>query len=122
MNTVQTVRVPLLELHRRLLEAQRIQAERFGGRMSSSELLQAAADDLRFSWLKELSELIAGLDQARADGDAEASDALVARARELLAPPDPGTAFGARYLRALQDHPDVVLAHRDVTAALPQRG
>jgi len=33
----------------------RIQAERFGGRMSSSELLQAAADDLRFSWLKELS-------------------------------------------------------------------
>jgi hypothetical protein len=112
------VRSALLELHRRLLAAQRLEAERLGGRMSAGELLQAAADDLRFSWLKELSELIAGLDQARADDAAAASAALVARARSLLAPPDPETAFGARYLRALQEHPDVVLAHRDVTAAL----
>jgi hypothetical protein len=112
------VRSALLELHRRLLEAQRVQTERFGGRMSSAELLQAAADDLRFSWLKELSELIATLDQARADEDVAAQEAAIARARELLAPPDPDTPFGARYLRALQDHPEVVLAHRDVTAAL----
>ena len=114
----ESVRSALLELHRRLLEAQRLQAERFGGRMSASELLQAAADDLRFAWLKDLSELIAALDQARAESDEAASEAAIARARELLAPPDPETAFGARYLRALQDHPDVVLAHRDVTAAL----
>jgi hypothetical protein len=108
----------LLELHRRLLEAQRQQAERVGGRMTATEVLQAAADDLRFSWLKELSELIAALDQARADEDGAAQAAALDRARELLAPPDPDTPFGARYLRALQDHPDVVLAHRDVTAAL----
>ena len=111
-------RPALLELHRRLLQAQRVEAERFGGRLTSTELLQAAADDLRFSWLKELSELIAALDQARADGDDAGQDAAIARARQLLVPPDPDTAFGARYLRALQDHPDVVLAHRDVTAAL----
>jgi hypothetical protein len=115
---VASLRQALLELHRRLLDAQRIQAERFGGRMTASETLQAAADDLRFSWLKELSELIAALDQARAEDDDAASEAAIARARELLDPPDGGTAFGARYLRALQDHPDVVLAHRDVTAAL----
>ena len=118
MADIVSLRESLLELHRRLLEAQRVQAERFGGRMSSSEVLQAAAEDLRFSWLQELSALIAALDQARADADTDASDAAVVRARELLAPPDPGTAFGARYLRALQDHPEVVLAHRDVTAAL----
>jgi len=112
------VRLSLLELHRRLLEAQRVQAERFGGRMSAGEFLQAAADDLRFSWLKELSELIAALDQARADGDADARQPLIATARALLVPPDPETAFGARYLQALQDHPDVVLAHRDAVAAL----
>jgi hypothetical protein len=112
------VRPALLELHRRLLEAQRVQTERFGGRMTSAELLQAAADDLRFSWLKELSELIAALDQARADEDEAAQRAALERAKALLAPPDPGTPFGARYLRALQDHPEVVLAHRDVTAAL----
>lgn len=118
MTDVASVRLALLELHRRLLETQRIQTERFSGRMTSTELLQAAADDLRFSWLKQLSELIAELDQARADEDDAAVEAAVARARSLLAPPDPDTPFGARYLRTLQDSPEVVLAHRDVSAAL----
>lgn len=118
MTDVPALRSALLELHRRLLHAQRVQAERFAGRMTAAETLQAAADDLRFSWLKALSELIAELDRARTDEDPAAVDAAVARARELLAPPDDTTAFGRRYLRALQDHPEVVLAHRDVTAAL----
>jgi hypothetical protein len=118
MADVASVRRALLELHRRLLEAQRLQAERFGGRMSASELLQATTDDLLFAWLKELSELIAALDHARAQGDDAATEAGIGRARELLAPPDPNTAFGARYLRALQDYPDVVMAHRDVRVAL----
>jgi hypothetical protein len=115
---VDALRTALLELHRELLAAQQIQAERFGGRMSASEVLQAATEDLRFSWLQELSEVVAALDQAVADDDAEAVAAQTERVRALLAPPDPGTAFGARYLRALQDEPGVVLAHRDVTAAL----
>ncbi len=42
----------------------------------------------------------------------------MAYARALLAPPDPDSSFGARYLRVLQEHPAAVLAHRDVTAAL----
>src|SRR3954454_22338710 len=117
MGDTGAARRALIELHRVLLNAQRIQAERFGGRMSSSELLQAAADDLRFSWLKELSSAIAALDQAHADEDPAGVEAAAARARALLNPPDGDTAFGARYLRALQDDPDVVFAHRDVTAA-----
>ncbi len=111
-------RPALLELHRRLLDAQRRQTERVSGRMSAGELLQAAAEDLRFDWLKELSALISALDHARAEGDEAAVEALLGRARALLAPPDPESPFGKRYLQALQDHPDVVLAHRDVTAAL----
>jgi hypothetical protein len=121
MDDLEPLREALLELHRRLLATQRIQAERLGGRMTSAEVLQAAADDLRFSWLKELSELIAALDEAEAEEDVEAAEALVGEARRLLAPPDAGTPFGARYLRALQDDPAVVIAHRGVTAALPPR-
>lgn len=108
----------LLELHRQLLQAQRIQAERFGRRLSAGELLQAAAEDLRFRWLSQLSELIAQLDQARADADADATQAALTRARGLLAAPDPETSFGARYLQMLQEFPEVVFAHRDATAAL----
>jgi hypothetical protein len=111
------LRAALMELHRELLQAQRIQAERLGGRMSAAETLQAAADDLRFDWLRTLSQLIADLDEAIAE-DPGRVEAVVARVRESLAPPDPATAFGARYLRALQDHPEVVMAHRGVTVAL----
>ena len=118
------LRSSLLALHRELLQAQRIQVERFGGRMSSSELLQAAAEDFRFGWLRTISELITAMDEAAAereeDPDAaeELERAAVDEAKRLFAPPDEATAFGARYLKALQDHPEVVLAHRDVIAAL----
>ena len=109
------LRSALHELHRELLEAQRIEAERFGGRMSAGEVLQASVDDMRFDWLRTLSELLAELDAA--DEPAE-EQAVVERLRALLDPPDPDNPFGRRYLRALQDHPGVVLAHRDATAAL----
>jgi hypothetical protein len=113
-----TLRTALLDLHRELLEAQRIQTERLGGRMSAGEVLQAATEDLRFDWLRTLSGLTAELDAAAADQDAGRAAQVVAELRALLTPPDPDTAFGARYLRALQDHPGVVLAQRDVSAAL----
>ena len=119
MTDVPALRTALLTLHSELLAAQRIEAERFGGRMSSADVLQAAADDLRFDWLRILSQLIAELDEASQDAeDPDRVDAVIARARALFAPPDATTAFGARYLRALGDNPGVVLAHRDVVAAL----
>jgi hypothetical protein len=124
MVDVRSLRRSLLKLHRELLQAQRIEAERFGGRMSASETLQAAADDLRFSWIRALSVLISELDEAIGTDDSErqaAVDRVVRQARDLFVPPDPDTSFGARYLRALQDHPGVVLAHRDVMAALEGR-
>jgi hypothetical protein len=118
---MRSLRAGLLELHRELLQAQRVEAERFGGRMSASETLQAAVDDLRFSWIRTVSALISELDEAIGADNSEsraAGDRVAGQARALFVPPDPDTAFGARYLRALQEHPGVVLAHRDVVAAL----
>jgi len=112
------LRRSLLELHRLLLDYQRRQVERISGRMSAAELLQAATDDLRFSWITELFGPIAALDQAHHDEDPAAAEQATERIRALLAPPDPESAFGRRYLQVLQDEPDVVLVHRDVTAAL----
>jgi hypothetical protein len=114
----QALRRALLNLHRELLEAQRIKMERAGGRMSGTELLQAAADSLHFDWLRTLSQAIGELDEALAEEEHDRAEAIIARLRELLAPPDESTAFGRRYLQALQDHPAVVFAHRDAVAAL----
>lgn len=118
MTSSTILRTNLLTLHRELLEAQKIAAERFDGRMSAGAVLQAAADDLRFDWLRTVSQLIAELDDALAEGDTARVDAVARRAEELFVAPDAATTFGARYLQALQDHPAVVFAHRDVVAAL----
>lgn len=114
----ESLRRALLTLHGELLEEQRRSAERFDGRMSAGEVLQAATVDLRFSWLGTLCALMAELDAARGDEDDAQYAATTDRLRALLVAPDPATSFGMRYLRALQDHPAVVFAHRDVVAAL----
>jgi hypothetical protein len=112
------LRRALLELHKELLAEQRIKMERVGGRMSASEFLQAAADSLHFDWIRTISELMTQLDTAVADEDPEQAKRIVERLRELILAPDEGTGFGRRYLQALQDHPAIVFAHRDVVAAL----
>jgi hypothetical protein len=114
----QSLRGALLALHATLLQAQRVETERFDGRMSASQTLQAAADDLRFDWLKQLSGLITRLDEARATGEDDQLAGAVDEVAALLDPPNPDSAFGIRYLRALQEEPEAVMTHRDVTAAL----
>ena len=94
------VRAALLELHRELLRAERVTLERVHGRMGAAEFLQVAADDPKLAWLVPLSELVVAFDEE--DGDEEAA---FDRARALLAPPDPGTPFGRRYLSLLQRRP-----------------
>lgn len=118
---LRAVRNRLLDVHRRLLQTQQLEVEHATGRkMSPHEVLAAAMSDPRFAWLRELSALITQIDEAVADkdGDPATGVALGERVRLLLGPPDPSTDFGARYLRAMQANPDVVLAHRDLSAVL----
>jgi hypothetical protein len=109
------VRDGILDVHRELLQHQRVDVERIYGRMSAGDLLQATISDLRFAWLRPLSELATEIDALLGDaarrGDANARDELLERARGLVAPPDPDTAFGARYVDALQREPGVGVAH-----------
>lgn len=116
------VRDALLRVHRELLEEQRRLLERTHGRLTPLQALQAAAEDPQLRWLGAISTLITDLDAARAGGDAAALDAVLSATRERFAAPDPATAFGYRYLEALQQHPAVALAQRDLIAALPATG
>ncbi|MBJ7472051.1 MAG: VOC family protein [Solirubrobacteraceae bacterium] len=118
---LRVVRNRLLDVHRRLLQTQQLEVEHATGRkMSPHEVLAAAMGDPRFSWLRELSALITQIDEAVADkdGDPATARALGDRVRSLVGPPNPATDFGARYLRAMQTNPDVILAHRDLSALL----
>jgi hypothetical protein len=118
------IRRALLRLHKTLLDWERVAYERLNGRTTPSELLKAITTEPQFAWLRPLSELIIRidviLDADREGQEVEAVDAadMSAQMRLLLIPDESGTPYQRRYHAALQDHPDAVLAHREVTTLL----
>jgi len=108
----------LLELHRVLLEAVRVEHERENGRVGNAEMLQLVAYDPRFAWLRPVSELIVALDELQAMPDVTERDAKAVRAEidTLLSRGEAG--FGERYFDALQASPDLVLAHAAIQRAI----
>ena len=118
------IRRALLRLHKTLLDWERVSYERMNGRTTPSELLKAITTDPQFSWLRPLSELIIRidviLDADREGQEPEPVDAsgMAAQMRLLLIPDENGTPYARRYHAALQEHPDAVLAHREVTTLL----
>jgi hypothetical protein len=118
------IRRALLRLHKTLLDWERVAYERLNGRTTPSELLKAITTDAQFAWLRPLSELIIRID-VMLDADREGQDVesvdgadMASQMRLLLIPDENGTPYQRRYHAALQDHPDAVLAHREVTTLL----
>ena len=115
------LRRTLLHLHKTLLDWERAAYERVHGRTSPGELLKVAMEDSQFAWLRPISELIVRIDESL-DMDAPDVpvdlDALVTRARAVVAPDETGSPFARRYHDALQELPDAVFAHRAVTNVL----
>jgi hypothetical protein len=115
------LRKALLHLHKTLLDWERSAYERVHGRAPAGELLKVIVENPQFAWLRPISELIVRIDETVETEDTDATidvDALIARAREVVAPAEVGTPNAQRYLAALQDHPDAVFAHRGVTNVL----
>jgi len=110
----------LLELHKTLLDWQRADYEQTHGRLQTTQLMNVIFNDAAFAWLRTMSGLIVRIDETLAAKDPEsvsASGPLVAQARELIAP-EAGSAYAQRYLAALQEAPEAVLAHRDLVTLL----
>ena len=118
------LRRALLPLHKTLLEWERKTYERDHGRkMGAGELLQIIMTAPQFAWLRPISEVIVRIDQAL---DEEAPDTpvdvdtIIIQARRLVAPDQTEKPYAERYLTALQEVPDVVVAHGKVTAILKE--
>lgn len=106
-------RQALLDLHKALLDAQRIRYEREHGRVGSSgEYLKLVVEHRDFEWLRALSALIVRLDEWGDDqaGGAEL-DAILAGARDLMAAEGTHPTFGTRYREMIDAEPDVLIAH-----------
>lgn len=107
------LRAVLLDLHRALIEAERVAIERERGRLTATEMWQLLVEDPQLAWLGALSQLIVRLDEGLAPAD---EAAFRAQLRTLLVADDAGSEFHRRYGGHLQGTPEVVLAHRAVTA------
>ena len=104
-----------------LLDRERHAYEARHGAVSSGDLLGLLLHDEHFAWLRPLSTLIANMDELvdtdEPMGPADAEQAF-REVYRLLKSGDSG-AFQDKYRQALQDSPDVVMAHAGVSAVLP---
>jgi hypothetical protein len=115
---LQELRDALLNLHKTLIDSERMVYEaNVGPIRSSHHFLQLLSSDPWFAWLRPVSQLIVAMDEAL---DAEepltsdSIDALVNQSVFLLIPAETESEFGQRYMAALQRDPHVVLAHAQV--------
>jgi hypothetical protein len=116
------VRAVLLRLHKTLLDFEREGYERARGKIGNSyEFLQLVMGDAWFAWLRQLSELIVEMDELLASKETpkEATAlALVQQAKILLTPSESGSEFQRKYFTAMQQSPEVVLAHSEFATEL----
>jgi hypothetical protein len=117
------VRLKLLDLHQTLLEMERQSFERTHGRVNSGELLQLVINHEHFAWLRMISALVVQIDEMLdADEPASAADMinLIAAARQLFAESE-DQKFQRKYQAALQQEPEVVMAHSALMKVLRSR-
>ena len=118
------VRVSLLHLHKTLLDMERKSFETTHGRVNSGELLQLVLNHAQFAWLRIISTLVVQIDEMLdADEPASAADmiSLISSARQLLTASD-NKEFSDKYQAALQQEPDVVMAHSALMKLLRPKG
>ncbi len=116
------VRNALLDLHKALMETERISYERtFGKIQTPYQFLKLLTEDPWFAWFRPVSQLIAAMDEtldAKEPLTVAAVDELISRAKKMLVPTEGGEGFSQHYDEALQRDPDVVFAHAAVAKLL----
>jgi len=124
------LRPALLQLHRALLDAQRIRYERDNGRVESrGELLELVLQDASFEWLRVLSALIARLDELAAvdKGDDKNTDVsaemrgVIDKLRKLVRF-EGNSGFTGPYREIIEAVPDALVAHVQLSRLLGAPG
>lgn len=118
-----TLRDALLQLHKSLVDSERVEYERTMGPIASpTEFLRLLSTDPWFAWLAPLTQLLVSIDEALDGSDpltAAVVDDMTRRTYTLLVTDEMGEGFGKEYFEALQRDPDVVMAHARVARLRP---
>ncbi len=119
---LRAVRRALLNLHKAILEVERVGYERVFGRVASSHaLLQLVMRHPWFGWFRPISELVVQIDEM-VDSEEPITEfdfeSLIREIRSLLNPSEEGEEFGIKYHDILQQDPGVILAHAEMARLL----
>jgi guanosine-3',5'-bis(diphosphate) 3'-pyrophosphohydrolase len=120
-----SLRHALLDLHKTLLDAQRVRYEREHGRVESTgELLDLVLREPSFEWLRVLSALIARVDELGESDDKDAAAemrSVIDRLRTLVRfEGNPG--FTGPYREIVDAVPDALVAHVRLSRLLAAHG
>ena len=119
------LRHALLQLHKALLDAQRIRYERENGRIESrGELLALVLEDASFEWLRVLSALIARLDELADVDDKDVSGEMrgVIEKLRTLVRFEGNSGFTGPYREIVEAVPDALVAHVQLSRLLADFG
>ena len=119
------LRHALLQLHKTLLDAQRIRYEREYGRVESTgALLALVLEDASFEWLRVLSALIARLDELAELDDKDVSGEMrgVIEKLRTLVRFEGNSGFTGPYREIVEAVPDALVAHVQLSRLLADFG
>lgn len=123
---LRAVRLRLLSLHKALVETERRRYQRaFGPIDGPQHALKLVMHDPWFAWLKPMGDLIVRIDEAMAADvppAPRAVETLHRQVRDLLAHASADARFAREYRRSLQETPDVVVAHGQLSTLLDEFG
>ena len=114
---VEELRHSLLDLHKALLDAQRIGYEKEHGRISTrGEFLGLVLEHQAFAWLRTLSALIARIDEWMEEQTAQFPSedefpGMVDALRQLIERDGTHAVFSQPYWEIVSEHPAVLVEH-----------
>lgn len=118
----QQARNGLLHLHKTLLDFQRQVYEGQHGKVTSpGAMLSLVMENPNFAWLRQLSEVIVGLDELLESKEVVPEQQYIdtlAYLKKLLVPNVAGNTFEKNYFDAIQKSPSAAIAHSEVQKAL----
>ena len=113
--SIEGLRHALLDLHKTLLDAQRIRYEREHGRIATSgEFLGLVLEHPAFAWLRTMSALITRFDEWMESGEDAPADELpgmLAALRSLIEAEGKHPTFSKPYWEFVNAVPEVLVAH-----------
>lgn len=115
MDNLKKIRDELLGLHKTLMDIERANYEAQFGKITNVKLLNLLFEDQNFVWLREISILVAEIDEllaAKNGVDTDLAKSLILKSEELFGENAKNEEFSKRYKANLDTESAVELHHK----------